>query len=203
MGQFQVAEIPGRESKYPTYRGVSRAGIRYFPDLAEDHELNALWYASSDSEDRITYFLRNLNIARKIVTMYERHRVEGKFEIIEIVRNRRKPLCGTEFLGYDVVIGLADSCILSYLRIDNYGSPALRDEARQLEQRAMQLVHVNLNENGLFNTFEAARKFLICTHKQTLFDLVNIPEHERSYCRDARILGLYKVLDKRTPVTSA
>jgi hypothetical protein len=122
------------------------------------------WYCEEGGESGIVH---DLVKAKGLVEAYSQLRPPQYFEIVEVTDNEHPPSGKGEFLGFDLSAGYRSSLLSWGLEVDralptDLPENDLVETLQPLLSLVRQYFQPQLNSNGLFDNFHAAKFCLAC-----------------------------------------
>ena len=183
-----------RPGKNPLYRGTYRAAPTHCDDLPDEHEINKLffWFLEEGGELGVVHdSLRALRFAELWNT---RLLPPNRFDVIEVTDRDNAPVSDGIFIGFDLSCGYGNSVLVSGLqpitRRADLSEPILESYEGIRRNFAPQL-----NQNGLFEAFEAAN---LCLRAMTALQELSPNFFEGGDLSDFQPVGLFTIGAGRT-----
>lgn len=177
-----------------SYRGTHRAHPGYEHSLPDTHELNSLffWFLQEGGELGVVH---DVEKADRLCGLLNTVGKQGSFEIVEVTHANEKPNLNGAFLGFDLSINYNASLISNGFQKPQ-GAPPLPEPTQSLLDLLEGFYRPQLNESGLFLTFQAAQDCLrsmdaVQTLVPNLFEGVRLRTNFQS-------VGLYLVGNPET-----
>lgn len=142
------------------YRGTERAHPTYCDCLPEQHEINKtfFWFLEEGGEAGVVH---NLEMAKRYTELLNQYAPERRFELIEVTDGDGLSKSGGRFLGFDLSLHY-NSSLLSWGLKPMTGLSHVSEQIQILCGLLSRAYEPQLNENGLFSTYEVAATCLQC-----------------------------------------
>lgn len=179
-----------RSGNNPLYRGTYRAHPSHCDEVADDQEINQLffWFLEEGGELGV---VRNVSKALRFAELWNaRLKEKGRrFEVVEVADRDTHSQSNGTFIGFDLSAGCNNSLLASGLK-QFLGVNQLREPIRELWELVSRHYAPQLNGQGLFQTFEVAA---LCLRAMTALQDLSPNLFEGGNLREFRPVGLCSI----------